>query len=95
MVNETFMYQKLERCKFGSANVDIDELELMRQVEASDEESEPEETPVDSETGRRVKKPLKPLKLFRDVVSSTGGKLNHNLIKLKYEKRHQLAETPN
>ena len=65
----------------------------MRQVEASDEEeSEQEVTPVDVETGRRIVKPLKPLKLFRDVVSSSGGKLNHNLIKLKYEKRHRLAD---
>lgn len=30
--------------------------------------------------------------LFRDKLKSVGGKLTHNYIKLKYERRHQQAE---
>lgn len=82
------MYQKLERCKFSSDEFDFDNHEIEAQDEESEVNLEESQSQAPSKAGGE---------LFRDKLAKAGGKLNHNLIKLKYEKRHlapSLAKRP-
>lgn len=78
LLREEFMYQKLERCAFSSEPFDFEADEIER-LEDSQEDEQTEAT-----TARRAEAGPE---LFRDKVEKRGGSLNHNLIKLKYEKR--------
>jgi WD40 repeat protein len=79
MVVEQFMYQKLESCSFCPGDFDLEQAEI-----DGEEEQEPE---VVEEEDAPKKKPMSNAELFRDKLQKSGGKLNHNFIKLKYEKR--------
>jgi hypothetical protein len=70
------MSQKLASVKFSSVPIQVDNLDFIE--EAADEYEE-----IDLEgSGIGQKRHL-----FRDQLKKSGGSLNHNLIKLKYEKK--------
>lgn len=78
LLREEFMYQKLERCAFSSQPFDFEADDIER-LDDSQEELQDEEAAPSGPKAAPV--------LFRDKVAKIGGSLNHNLIKLKYEKR--------
>lgn len=69
------MYQKLEKCRFSPAEIDLDRDEIEAELDS-------EEELLEKDT------------LFRDKLKRKGGVLNHNFIKLKYEKRLQAPDAP-
>lgn len=74
MKRETYMSQKLACVRFSDKAVDPSKLDY---IEGEDDTYEE----IDwNEVGNKRS-------LFRDKLKKSGGNLNHNLIKLKYEKK--------
>lgn len=73
MIREEFLYQKLEKCLFSPAHFDFEADEIEGEIDEEEEEEAPKK-------GSHAD-------VFRQKLEKRGGKLNHNVIKLKYEFR--------
>lgn len=76
------MSQRLASVKFSSAEIQPDTLDYVEELADEFEEIDLEGPGI----GQK--------RLFRDQLKQSGGSLNHNLIKLKYEKKYPQTPVP-